>query len=175
VAVRVIGTSMAISDRSRTCAKAASGRAAEQGCAEHPGAGATRAIFRPRACSRRQTAARPAHRPRDVALLLIVLPNEMRSGAAPAASTISISAAEAVSKHEPSETSRESSSGARVRLTGVEDPAVVSAWAKVDSSSRTTSRSTTRHGLSSRRFTGNHGCARSSVCSSQMLRGLRPG
>ena len=48
---------------------------------------------------------------------LIVLPKEMRSGVAPAASTISISATEAVSKQEPSETSNASSSGAGLALT----------------------------------------------------------
>jgi hypothetical protein len=42
---------------------------------------------------------------------LIVLPNEMRSASAPAASTISISATEAVSKQEPSLASSESTSG----------------------------------------------------------------
>src|SRR5580700_5960399 len=48
---------------------------------------------------------------------LIVLPKEMRSGVAPAASTISISATEAVSKQEPSETSDANSSGAGLALT----------------------------------------------------------
>ena len=48
---------------------------------------------------------------------LMVLPKEMRSGVAPAASTISISATEAVSKQEPSETSSDSSSGAGFAFT----------------------------------------------------------
>ena len=41
----------------------------------------------------------------------------MRSGVAPAASTISISATEAVSKHEPSEASSDSTSGAGLAFT----------------------------------------------------------
>jgi hypothetical protein len=48
---------------------------------------------------------------------LIVLPNEMRSGAAPAASTMSISATEAVSKHEPSSARAARSSGAGLAFT----------------------------------------------------------
>ncbi|MGY4433408.1 hypothetical protein ACVWWO_005885 [Bradyrhizobium sp. F1.13.1] len=48
---------------------------------------------------------------------LIVLPKEMRSGVAPAASAISISATVAVSKQEPMEASKASTSGAGFALT----------------------------------------------------------
>ena len=48
---------------------------------------------------------------------LMVLPKEMRSGVAPAASTISISATEAVSKQEPSPASSLSTSGAGLAFT----------------------------------------------------------
>ena len=48
---------------------------------------------------------------------LIVLPKLIRSGLAPAASDISISATEAVSKQEPSVASRESTSGAGLAFT----------------------------------------------------------
>ena len=48
---------------------------------------------------------------------LIVLPKEMRSGVAPAASAISISATVAVSKQEPMEASSASTSGAGFALT----------------------------------------------------------
>lgn len=47
---------------------------------------------------------------------LMVLPNEMRSGVAPAASAIWISCTEAQSKHEPSEASSDSTSGAGLAL-----------------------------------------------------------
>ena len=48
---------------------------------------------------------------------LMVLPKEMRSAAAPAASAISISAIEAVSKQEPSAASSDSTSGAGLAFT----------------------------------------------------------
>ncbi len=48
---------------------------------------------------------------------LMVLPKEMRSGVAPAASTCSISTTEAVSKQEPSVASRSSTSGAGLAFT----------------------------------------------------------
>ena len=48
---------------------------------------------------------------------LMVLPNEMRSGVAPAANAISISVTEAVSKLEPSSASRFSTSGAGLAFT----------------------------------------------------------
>ena len=48
---------------------------------------------------------------------LMVLPKEMRSAVAPAASTISISATEAVSKQEPSVASSDSTSGAGFAFT----------------------------------------------------------
>jgi hypothetical protein len=48
---------------------------------------------------------------------LMVLPKEMRSGVAPAASAISISATVAVSKQEPSEASSDSTSGAGLAFT----------------------------------------------------------
>ena len=47
----------------------------------------------------------------------MVLPYEMRSGVAPAASTISISGIEAVSKQEPSLASRLRTSGAGLAFT----------------------------------------------------------
>ena len=48
---------------------------------------------------------------------LMVLPKEMRSGVAPAASTSSISTTEALSKHEPSAASSDSTSGAGFAFT----------------------------------------------------------
>ena len=48
---------------------------------------------------------------------LMVLPKQMRSAGQPAASTISISAIEAVSKQEPSEASSASTSGAGFAFT----------------------------------------------------------
>ena len=47
----------------------------------------------------------------------MVLPKEMRSGDAPAASAISISGTEAVSKQEPIEASKASTSGAGFAFT----------------------------------------------------------
>jgi hypothetical protein len=47
----------------------------------------------------------------------IVLPNEIRSGVAPAASASSISTTEAASKHEPSSARRLNTSGAGFALT----------------------------------------------------------
>ena len=47
----------------------------------------------------------------------MVLPKEMRSAVQPAASTISISGIEAVSKQEPSEASSDSTSGAGFAFT----------------------------------------------------------
>ena len=48
---------------------------------------------------------------------LIVLPKEMRSGVAPAASASSISTTEAVSKHEPSSAQERSTSGSGLAFT----------------------------------------------------------
>jgi hypothetical protein len=48
---------------------------------------------------------------------LIVLPKEMRSAVAPAASTISISATEAASKQEPRRARHRSTSGAGLAFT----------------------------------------------------------
>ena len=48
---------------------------------------------------------------------LIVLPNEMRSGVAPASSTIPTSATDAASKHEPSSARSARSLGSGLALT----------------------------------------------------------
>jgi len=54
----------------------------------------------------------------------MVLPKETRSGVAPAASAISISGTEAVSKQEPMDASNASTSGAGFAFDGVEHPGV---------------------------------------------------
>jgi hypothetical protein len=91
---------------------------------------------------------------RDVALLLDrVAEGDALGRARRRSSASSTSATEAVSKHEPSEASRRSTLGSRVGLHRVEDrgsPAAPSEKA-TDNSRRTTSRSTTTQGPSSRR------------------------
>ena len=80
--------------------------------------GAARATFSPSAAQSTVNRRMPSAKARAMSRsFLIVLPKEMRSGVAPAASAISISATVAVSKQEPIEASRASTSGAGFALT----------------------------------------------------------
>ncbi len=80
--------------------------------------GAARAIFSTSALQSTANRRTPSAKARAMSRsFLMVLPKEMRSAVAPAASTISISATEAVSKQEPSEASSDSTSGAGFAFT----------------------------------------------------------
>jgi len=92
----------AISGRSRTCGTAAFGAGSVAQYRQNTLApGAARAISRLRPAIDRERRTPSQRRGRCRAPFLIVLPKLMRSGVAPAASDVSISATEAVSKHEP--------------------------------------------------------------------------
>ena len=83
-----------------------------------PAASAARAIFSTSASQSTANSRTPSSSARSMSRsFLIVLPKEMRSAVAPAASTSWISTTEAASKHEPSFARRLSTSGAGLALT----------------------------------------------------------